>query len=154
TINVQTVAVLVKIGDVPRRVASQLHYGGDPGNLADDIQASADPSSSVLRVTASSASPQEAVTLANAFAHQTIAYLTDQQAISTSTQARDLKKQLDDLQGRTQQLDGQIAKASPTAAQILRAQRDAIVNQYQLLYTAYQQLASTVATTLSLQVID
>ena len=48
-INVQTVAVLVKIGDVPRRVASQLHYGGDPGNLADEeVTLSPEVASSVL----------------------------------------------------------------------------------------------------------
>jgi capsular exopolysaccharide synthesis family protein len=151
--NLQTLAALATVGDVPQQVAKEINYPGDPGDLASEIKATADPQTGVLKIVATSSQPARTALVANTFARELIAFSVSEVATNSSTQGAALTTQLRELKSQIADLDHQIAAAQGTNKEILTAERDAKVQQYGLVYQAYQQLSSTVVGPSGLQII-
>jgi capsular exopolysaccharide synthesis family protein len=152
--NLPTLAALATVGDVPQRVAKDIGYEGDPATLAGEIKATADPQSAVLTITATTSTPAQSVKVANAFARELIAFTGSEQATNSTAQGAALTDQLKQLRAQIGTLDDQVAAATGTNRQILTAERDAKVQQYGLVFQAYQQLASAIVGPSGLEIIQ
>jgi capsular exopolysaccharide synthesis family protein len=139
--NLEAVAALSTIGDVPERVAEELDYDGDPQDLVAQIQVEADTQAGVIRYTSLTDDAEDAVNLANAFAGQARGFLRDQRTEGIAEQSARLDQQLEDLQTEIEQLDEELSAAPPEDQGVIQAQRDAKVRQYGLLYEQYSSLA-------------
>jgi capsular exopolysaccharide synthesis family protein len=139
--NLEAVAALSTIGDVPERVADELVYAGDPQDLVAQIKVDVDPPAGVIRYTSLTDDAEDAVSLANAFADQARAFLRDERSETIAQQSAKLSDQLDELQAEIEQLDDELAAAPPKDQGVIQAQRDAKVRQYGLLYEQYSSLA-------------
>ena len=114
--SLDTVATLATLDPVVERVASAIGYEGDPRTLVENVTAAADENSpGIVRITASSEDPQDAVKVANAFANELIAYLhiDRQQAANESLERVD--DQLVDISNQIAAIDERLATASTNA---------------------------------------
>jgi Mrp family chromosome partitioning ATPase len=143
--NLQTLAALVTRGEVPARVAEKLGFAGDPRELArgdpprrpEGIVTTTDRSTGIMTISATSTDSAEAERLANTFAAEVIGFLEGR--TSSLAQAESLKAQMDGLQQEIRDLDAAIAKR-PSNLEFLRAERDAKIRVYGVLYDRYQLL--------------
>jgi capsular exopolysaccharide synthesis family protein len=152
--NLGALAALTTVGDVPQRVAEKIDYEGNPLELTEQVRASANLQTGILRITATSSKSREARVLANTFARQLIGFLEDQKASTVAREGEPLSERLDRLDIEIKLLDEQIRNAPPGEVSVLQAQRDAKVRQYGLLYESYQQLAATATNPSGLQIIQ
>jgi Mrp family chromosome partitioning ATPase len=145
--HLQTLAALVTRGEVPQRVAQTLGFAGDPRELTrgdpprrpEGIVTTADGTTGLMTISATSTDPTEAATLANTFSTELIGFLEGRS--SWVTQAESVKAQMDGLQQQIRDLDAALAmRPAPADSQFLRAERDAKIRVYGLLYDRYQQL--------------
>jgi Mrp family chromosome partitioning ATPase len=145
--NLQTLAALVTRGEVPQRVAQTLGFAGDPRELTrgdpprrpEGIVTTADGTTGLMTISATSTDPTEAATLANTFSTELIGFLEGRS--SWVAQAESVKAQMDGLQQQIRDLDAALAtRPAPADSQFLRAERDAKIRVYGLLYDRYQQL--------------
>ena len=139
--NLEAVAALSTIGDVPERVAAELDYEGDPQDLVAQITVEADSQAGVIRYTALTDDAADSVELANAFAGQARGFLRDERTETVSQQSAKIDDQLTGLQAEIEDLDERLAAAPPDLQGVIQAQRDAKVRQYGLLYEQYSSLA-------------
>lgn len=127
------VALFVRTGDVPGRVAERLDLDVNPGVLANRIEAIPDDSSASLQIMATAPTRAEAAELANAFAEETLAFIGGE---AQEAQARAIEEANDEvarLQAEIDDLEAQIdAQGGPDQAGALSAQRDAKIRQYAL----------------------
>jgi Mrp family chromosome partitioning ATPase len=143
--NLETLAALVTRGEVPVRAAEKLGFAGDPKRLTqgdpprrpEGIVATADENTGIMTISATSTDPAEAERLANTFATELIGFLEGR--TSSVAQAESLKAQMDGLQQEIRNLDAAIAKR-PSNVEFLRAERDAKIRVYGVLYDRYQLL--------------
>lgn len=152
--NLEAIAALVTVGEVPQRVAKAVSYQGEPLLLARKLKARADTKAQLLQITASSTNPDEAEQLADSFARELLGFLKDRRIETLASQVDFLSKRMDPLRAEIADLDRQIAASLPSDAELLRAARDAKVRRFGLLYESYQQLASDTADTDALEVIQ
>jgi capsular exopolysaccharide synthesis family protein len=152
--NLGALAALTTVGDVPERVAESIDYEGNPLELTEQVRASANLQTGILRITATSSGSGRAKVLANTFARQLVGFLEDQKARIVAQEGEPLSQRLDRLDGEIKELDKQITRGPPAETSVLQAQRDAKVRQYGLLYESYQQLAATASNPSGLQVIQ
>jgi capsular exopolysaccharide synthesis family protein len=138
--NLQTLASLTTIPDVAKRVASDIHFTGDPQVLARQVHAVGDSSTGLLSITADSTTPTLAKDLADTFATELLGFLADRAGTTAATQAAAIKKRLDSLNTDINNLSSQIASSSGTQADLLTAQRNALVQTYTILQNRYQSL--------------
>jgi capsular exopolysaccharide synthesis family protein len=108
TYPIQTIAALTTVGEVPKRVAASLQYQGDPFDLAQQVTAEGDPETGLVRITATSTDPTETATVANEFATQLVAYLSDQITSTTQNLAKDLRTRIGVLENEILELNQQI----------------------------------------------
>ena len=73
--NPSTAAALVTVGDVPASVDQELDFDGTPAELAESIEATANPETGLLRLTANAPKAQVAITTADAFAEELLLFL-------------------------------------------------------------------------------
>ncbi|HEV2068509.1 MAG TPA: hypothetical protein VGR26_01800 [Acidimicrobiales bacterium] len=137
-----TVALYVTAGEVPQRVADRLDFQGDPALLASEVTTEADETLGTITITVQDRDGLRAAELANAFADETLVYLTEQVQVEQQRQTDVLVERLDDLEARIAELDAQVAGAAGSQASLLTAQRDAQVRQYSVAYEQFQQLAA------------
>jgi len=135
-------AVYATVGEVPRRVAEELDYPGTPQELAATIVAEPDDLVGVLRITATDADGERAALIANSFGRKLRAVVSGDARRELQTQIANAEDEVDDLQGRVDDLDAQLALA-PVNAAVLTAQRDALVNQYRIAYDELQSLRTS-----------
>jgi capsular exopolysaccharide synthesis family protein len=152
--NLQALAALTTVGEVPERVGKVLDSKEHPLTLASQVKASASTETGILRISATSEDRVEAATLANTFAGELVSFLRDQRATTVSSEGRELQNRLDDLDGQIDALDRQIASASASEATVIQAERDALIRQYGLIYESYQQVANSAATQGGLQIVQ
>ena len=147
--NLQTVAALTTVGDVPIRVAKAIKYKGEPQILAQRIEATADVDAGLLKITAASSDPAEAELLANTFAGELLSFLEDRKQSTITQEVLALTRQIDALDREIQGLDHRIEQATKvkakSRAELLRAERGAKVRQYGFLRDRYQQLSTEAA---------
>ncbi len=138
--SLDTVATLATLDPVVERVASVIGYEGDPRTLVENVAAVADENSpGIVRITASSVDPQDAVKVANAFANELIAYLhIDRQRAANESLER-VDDQLVDISNEIASIDELLPTASTTQTNVLLARQSALTNQVSLLSGLYQQ---------------
>ncbi len=153
--NLSTLAELTTIGQIPVRVAKAIGFDGDPATLAATVRAEADEDTGILRITAVSTDVAEAPRLANAFANELIGFIQDSRQANVTQRAKSTRERMDQARKEIAGLDRQIASAGGSSqADVLRAERDAKVGNYSLLYEAYQQLATEVIAAPALQIVQ
>jgi Mrp family chromosome partitioning ATPase/capsular polysaccharide biosynthesis protein len=135
------VAIFVTTGDVPNQVAKTLGSDESGQELAEHITTTTNGSTSTIAITAAEPTAEEAEQLADTFATTLVAVL-DQKAQQQYTDASNsLQTRLNDLDQRIGGLIGQIAANPPNAPQ-LKAQLQALQQQYSLAYDNFSQLAA------------
>jgi capsular exopolysaccharide synthesis family protein len=140
TTSLDTVATLATLDPVSRRVADAIGYDGDPRALVSMIRAEADENSpGIVRITATSNRPQGAVTLANAFATELIAYLLDDRQLTAEENLKRVNQDLVRLSNQIAAIDERLSFASPTEENVLEAKRTALTSQVSFLSGLYQQ---------------
>ncbi len=144
--NLETAAELVKVGDVPKRVATKLKTAESPQSLAAKIETQVDPQTGVLKISAVSPEKKRAELLADTFADELIAFLAQRKAENIAKQVDALSKQLSRLRAEINILDKRVQNARGVANQALAAaERDAKIRQYGLVYEFYNRLSATAA---------
>ena len=76
TVTFAQVPVFATTGEVPRLVAEELGYDGAPASLAAQLTVEEDAETGTLRFTTEQEDAEEAVRIADAFADETVRYLT------------------------------------------------------------------------------
>jgi capsular exopolysaccharide synthesis family protein len=124
------VALIVRTGDVPQRVADRIGFDGNPGQLAQQVEVTSEETSGSIDITASGGSRKEAADLANAFAEETLAFFGER-AQDEQTKVLDAaNEEVSRLQSEIDALEAQIEAAGNGPTARLEAQRDAKVRQY------------------------
>jgi capsular exopolysaccharide synthesis family protein len=145
--NPQVVALWTTVGEVPKRAAEAIGWEGDPARLADKVDAEADRALGTVSITATDPDPEQAVLIANTFAEEVEAYLTelDQQRrdeAAATAQAREA-----DLSAQIDALNAEIATAPPNQA-TLETRRDALQRRFADLIEAEEQASPVELTTI------
>ena len=152
--NLQALAELATIGDVPERVAEELPGRQDPYQLASMIRTRANVQTGIMSITAISPQRAQVRPVATAFAGAVVSYLREQQARAASREAGSLLDRMKQLEGEIDDLEGRIASSPASAGQLLQAERDAKIRQYGLLYESYQQIAAASTGPIALQILE
>src|SRR6266542_1415119 len=147
--NLKTLAAIVDIPDISKRVADDLHYTqGDPAALGSQITAIGDTEAGLLKITATATDPGFARGLADKFSAELLAFLRDRVQSTNEAEASAINKQLNRLKDQISRLDERTSRTrSGTEFELLTAQRNAKVQTYGLLANQAQQLASTATST-------
>jgi capsular exopolysaccharide synthesis family protein len=154
--NLDTVAALTTVGEVPRRVAERIDYPGDPVVLGGRIQASVQAETGLLRITANSQEAQEARMLADTFADELLAFLEERKIDRNAAQADFLSRRLETMEQGIQALDARIADPNTPepAVRLATARRDARIRLYGVLYEQYQSVLNAQADPATLQIVQ
>jgi capsular exopolysaccharide synthesis family protein len=139
--NLSTLSVLTTLGEVPRRVAENLEYEGDPADLAQRITASPDQGTGLLWIAANSSSPQQAERLANTFARELVGWVDDGRTTASAETTERVQEQMDDVEKQIDQLEDRIAQANAKEVAILTAERDAAIQHFGFLSEQQTQAA-------------
>jgi capsular exopolysaccharide synthesis family protein len=140
--NLGTLSAVATIGDVPQRVAKAIGYEGDPHTLAEQIETLSDQATGILRLTASSSTPERAQLLADTFARQLVRWDVARRIQSSLQQQKLLRTQIDRAAKQITALERQIQGAGPDVSALLTAKRDALVTRYGLLIQQSYQAAN------------
>lgn len=138
-IGVNTLAAMVQLPNIAIRVAKDLHSKEDPYTLISQIQASADPESGLLNITATSTDRAQAKALSDSFARELVGFLSSRQSTTRAQQTEALNQQLKSLTDEIHQLDQKMPSASGTAQDLLISQRNAKIQLFGALQTQYQE---------------
>ena len=142
--------------EVAALVAGQL---SDLGLSASDVQGRLatleDPNLQTVDIRAVASNEQDAIAIADATATQLVGYI-DQAATASVAQRRDeLSKRLTTLRNQRTALDGDLSNPAITGTDrdILEAQRDALINEYRIVYDRFTSVAdvSTSSIVVSIQ---
>ena len=127
--NVRLAAAFADTPSITENVAEKLGWTGTPDQLADKVSAVADPDLlPFVTITASGATPEEAIRVANAFADALIAYVDQEETARIDAEAQADNAQIEVVQQQIQDLNGEIA-ANPANVDALRAEREALYAQ-------------------------
>lgn len=154
--NLDTVAALTTVGDVPVRVAEKINYPGDPVVLGNRIQAVVESETGILRITASSGEPKEAKTLADTFADELLTFLIDRKTDTIATQQKFLNDRITEEQTKIGTLENQIADPNTPEPlkRLLIAQRDAKIRIYGVLQEQFTGLVNAASNPPTLQIVQ
>jgi capsular exopolysaccharide synthesis family protein len=128
------VALFVKTGEVPQRVADRIGSGASAADLIKRVEVTPDEPSGSIEITASGPSREAAAELANAFGEETLSFFGEE---AQSVQADAIEAANDEvsrLQAEIDDIESQITKATAAGkgTGVLEAQRDARIRQYAL----------------------
>ena len=139
-LSLSTLATVTTIEPVAEQVAEAIGYHRDPLSLTDRIQAVGDDQAGLLTITATDTDPDRTELLANQFAKQLVAYLTKRAAENSASQAGAVKVQMDETNRQISSLERRIQSAAKPRADVLTAQRNALITTYGNLSAQYQSL--------------
>jgi Mrp family chromosome partitioning ATPase len=161
------IPVFATTGEVPRAVAEQLDYGGPPAALAAELIVESDSETGTVRFTTEQPDPQEAVRIADAFAEETVRYLSQRQEDLRQERLSNALADVERLEDEIQQLDQQISDElavlvadlpenapTPETDSVVRAQRDTAVVEYSVAYEAYRSLLTRETEDLTLTTLE
>jgi capsular exopolysaccharide synthesis family protein len=134
-----TLAALVTIGEVPKRVAEALDFEGEPSALASTVSASIDADTRLMRISATASDPARAEVVADTFAKELISYIEARNGRIVEEEAREFRRRMRRLQREIEALDQLIASAPLTEAEDLKAQRDTKALEAQNAVLTFQQ---------------
>lgn len=128
-----TVALMVKTGEVPRRVATELGFTGEPLLLVRSIETRLEEQVGTLTVRATAKGKEQAADLANAFAESTLAVLGERAQQAREKTAADLSNRISRRQQTIDDLERQAdeARGAGRSDRLVEAQRDAELALYQ-----------------------
>ncbi|MGH9282650.1 MAG: hypothetical protein ACRD0S_06905, partial [Acidimicrobiales bacterium] len=127
-----SVGLIVRTGEVPRRVATRVGWDRTPAILARSATVISDEQLGTLAVRATAGGRRAASDLANAFAEETLALLGERAQQARDKTNADLQARLTKRQASIDDLARQIAAGGEgRSADLLRAQRDAELSLYQ-----------------------
>jgi len=121
----EKVALYTTVDQVAARAAATLGYDGDPAALANKVQAEADRTVGVVRITATDDDPDRAAEIANTFAAEVEGYLTEQDRAERDEDLQAIQTREDEIRAEIAALDGQIL-ADP-ANTLLVSERDELI---------------------------
>ncbi len=167
TVTFAQVPVFATTGEIPRLVAESLGYDGAPASLAAQVTVEDDAQTGTLRFTTEQEDAEDAVRIADAFADETVRYLSlRQEELRQARQTRVLED-VQQLEAEIRELDQQIAlqltqlnadraPGAPLAEAdpITRARRDAAVREYSTAYEAYRSLVAEDVAPLNLTTLE
>jgi Mrp family chromosome partitioning ATPase len=130
-------AILVTAGDVPVRVGKKL--GQDGRGLAEHVMVTTNTQTGTLSISAVATTAGESEVIANTFADQLIVSLTEKYQKRFEIRRDQVLKRVDEIQAEINGFDAQVAAGG---GDLVKAQRDSLVNQYRLTYEQFQQLAA------------
>lgn len=146
------ISFLATVGEVPIRVAEALDFEGSPQTLVGAVSVVPIENSGLLQITARSPEARRAEAVADTFATELIAWLSERQKTFTLSAAKALADDLADLDREIVAVDARIASAPNN--DLLRAQRDALVRRYQVLSEQHQGMRVAATVPIGLQVIQ
>lgn len=152
--NFTTLAYLMKLGEIPARVAAAIDYQGSPEELASRVQATPNQRTGLLHITSTAPSRAQATAIANGFATELIAWVRDRRQQSAVQERLALEKRLDVIDAEIASLDRQIDSGASLDRDVLMARRDARIRQYGVLFEQSQQLAGAGSGPAGLDVIE
>jgi capsular exopolysaccharide synthesis family protein len=152
--NLRTIAELATVGEVPRRVAEDIAYEGDPVDLARDVRSVGNVDTGILKISATSTDPREAKLLADTFARQLVGFLQDTTARNAAEERSRIQKDITELRARVAALTRQIGSTVSSGETALVSQRDAANAELTLAYQQQQQLAASTESSIELQIIQ
>ena len=109
TVTFAQVPVFATTGEVPRLVAEELGYDGAPASLAAQLTVEEDAETGTLRFTTEQEDPEEAVRIADAFADETVRYLSLRQEELHQARQTSVLEDVQQLEAEIRDLDQQIA---------------------------------------------
>lgn len=83
SVNLGRIALYLTTGEIPRRAAAKVGFGDDPALLASGLTVTPDVAAQALTVSATASDGDRAAAVANAFARETVAYLTQEKPPGT-----------------------------------------------------------------------
>jgi capsular exopolysaccharide synthesis family protein len=137
--NLYLAAFLVTRDDVVKLAAKQLNLDTDPAQLAMSVVAEADPEASTVTIDATAPDGKRAGATAEAFAAATVEFLRLAARQSDKDSAAEVKRQLDEIETLIRSLERRIAGAGSESS-VLKAQRDAEVQRFTVVYNRLQEL--------------
>jgi Mrp family chromosome partitioning ATPase/capsular polysaccharide biosynthesis protein len=148
TVTFAQVPLFATTGEVPRNVAEALGYNGAPAALAAQMTVETDTSTGTIRFSTVQENPDDAVRIADAFADETVRYLSLRQEELRKANLSEALADVERLEREINNLDAQLAgQINPetgqadAGAEVLRARRDAAVREYSVAYESYRSLA-------------
>lgn len=136
--SLDTIALFIKTGEIPRLAAERLGYENDPRLLVSQITVNTDPFSGAITVSTTSRDGDRAAEVVNAFADETVAYFGAQAADQREAQITALEERLVDVQGALAQAEADLAR-NPGSVQ-LQAERAAESDRYAAVYAELQDV--------------
>jgi tyrosine-protein kinase len=107
--NVGTVAELAVNPVVAQGAADALGYQGEPEDLASKVEAVGDPDLLIITITGRGGTPDEAITIANAFGEEVKKYVDEREAQRLQTETQQSQSQRDELSTRLAQVNTSLA---------------------------------------------
>lgn len=126
------------VGEVPKRVAEEIGYSGQPAELASQITVTLDQQAAAMRISTTQDTPEEAVTIADAFANQLTTYIAERQDLLREQRLAATLERLDELEAQIEDLQVKVV-FNPTDA-VAQAQLDALSRQYSVAFEQNEQL--------------
>ena len=167
TVTFAQVPVFATTGEVPRLVAEELGHEGAPASLAAQLTVEGDSETGTLRFTTEQENAEDAVRIADAFADETVRYLSLRQEELQQARQTNVLADVELLEAEIRDLDQQIAdqlavlnanrpSGAPFAEadSITRARRDAAVREYSTAYEAYRSLVTEGSGALNLTTLE
>lgn len=125
-------------GEVPKRVAEKIGYGGNPAELSAQITVAVDQSSGALRITSTGNDSAQVVTIADAFGEELTGYLAERQDDLQTRRVAATLDRLTTLETDVKALEEQ-ASARPDD-RVIAGQLDALSRQYSVTFEQYNNL--------------
>ena len=129
-------------GEVPKRAAARLAFDGEPAELAAQVSVSVQSDTGAVTVTTSQDSADAAESIADAFAEELTAYLSERQDTLRRQRLTASMEEVDALQRDIEQL--QTAAAANPEDEVTRGQLDALTRQYSTAFEQYRLLQQDV----------
>jgi len=153
TPGLETLAVFVTVGEVPERVASVVDREGEGTKLASKIETDADDKTGFLTITATSSNREETQVLANAFADELIALMTEESGAGSSENVKEIEAEMKSLEAEITQLENKI-DAGQGSATVLGEQLESKKASYSILSDQLQQIQSGALDSVGLEIVD
>jgi capsular exopolysaccharide synthesis family protein len=146
------VSLFITKGELPAIVAKKLNYPGDPAVLGSSMVVTADSEVGTITIASTSSNGPEAALRANTFATEIISYLRKRQVDEKQARIDLLEKSINRTSEEITSVE-QEARVKPDNV-VLKAQRDALAQRYQSLYSQLQNEFATVSDGAGLAVLQ
>jgi len=153
TPGLETLAVFVTVGEVPERVAKAVNREGEGAKLASRIEAEADDNTGFLTITATSSDRDEARLLANSFADELIALMTQEATSGSSQSADEIQADMRALEKEITSLESKI-EAGEGSETVLGEQLESKETTYGVLSDQLQQISSGALANVGLEIVE